>query len=82
MTEITILNREAFNIKLNPDEFIFSVNLVADVPYNESGFQEFLEYFKNTWIYIKDNSLSYLNISISDNKLNFYCTRFVYYLLT
>lgn len=59
MAEITILNREAFNIKLNPDEFIFSVNLVADVPYNESGFQEFLEYFKNTWIYIKDNFLTY-----------------------
>lgn len=59
MEEITILDREAFNIKLNPEECMFNVNLIADVEYNEPGFQEFLEYFKNTWIYIKDQKDTY-----------------------
>jgi len=59
MTDITILERDAFNIKLNTDKCIFNVNLIADVEYNDNGFQEFLEYFKSGWIYIRDNSLVY-----------------------
>ena len=59
MDDIVILDREAFNIRLNKSKCIFNVNLIADVEYNEEGFQEFLEYFKSGWIYIKENSLTY-----------------------
>ena len=46
MVDITILERDAFNIKLNTDTCVFNVNLIADMEYNDEGFQEFLEYFK------------------------------------
>ena len=59
MAEIIVLDRTAFNITLNKSTNMFSVNLIADEVYNEPGFQEFLEYFKNTWVYVKDNSLIY-----------------------
>lgn len=57
--EIIILEREGYNITLNPEKEMFTVNLIADVVYDEEGFQEFLRYFNNTWLYIKDNSLTY-----------------------
>ena len=57
MSEVNILSREAYNITLNLETQRFTVNLTADVQYNEEGFQEFIKYFNNTWIYIKDNSL-------------------------
>ena len=44
MVDITILERAAFNIKLNTDTCVFNVNLIADMEYNDEGFQEFLEY--------------------------------------
>ena len=59
MGEVTILDREAFNIKLNNDTYIFTVNITEDVEYNEKGFQEFLEYFKNTWVYIQNEKSTY-----------------------
>ena len=59
MTEVIILSREAFNITLNNESNLFTVNITADVEYDEEGFQEFLEYFKNTWIYIKNEKLVY-----------------------
>ena len=59
MTEVTILSREAFNITLNNESNLFTVNITADVEYDEEGFQEFLEYFKNTWIYIQNEKLVY-----------------------
>lgn len=59
MDEIIILSREGYNITLNPEKEMFTVNLIADVEYDEMGFQEFLKYFNNTWLYIKDNGLTY-----------------------
>jgi len=59
MTDVIILSREAFNITLNNESNLLTVNITADVEYDEEGFQEFLEYFKNTWIYIKNQSLIY-----------------------
>ena len=59
MTEVIILSREVFNIALNNESNLFTVNITEDVEYNEEGFQEFLEYFKNTWIYIQNEKLVY-----------------------
>tara|TARA_R110001592_G_scaffold15885_4_gene68434 strand:- start:7698 stop:8147 length:450 start_codon:yes stop_codon:yes gene_type:complete len=59
MDETIILEREGYNITLNPEKEMFTVNLIADVVYDEEGFKEFLRYFNNTWLYIKDNSLTY-----------------------
>jgi hypothetical protein len=59
MDETIILEREGYNITLNPENEMFTVNLIADVVYDEEGFKEFLRYFNNTWLYIKDNSLTY-----------------------
>lgn len=65
MTEAIILSREAFNITLNKETNLFTVNITADVEYNDEGFQEFLEYFKNTWIYIQnEKSVYYLFINL------------------
>ena len=74
MTEVIILSREAFNITLNNKSNLFTVNIIADVEYNEEGFQEFLEYFKNTWIYIQNEKLVYylfinLGICKKENEL-------------
>ncbi len=74
MTEVIILSREAFNITLNNESNLFTVNITADVEYNEDGFQEFLEYFKNTWIYIQNEKLVYylfinLGICKKENEL-------------
>tara|TARA_B100001175_G_scaffold189464_1_gene160673 strand:- start:484 stop:933 length:450 start_codon:yes stop_codon:yes gene_type:complete len=68
MDEINILKRDSFNIKLNPKQELFSVNLIADLEYNKEGFNEFLRYFNNTWMYIKDNNLTYslfINLGVS-----------------
>ena len=59
MAEVIILSRDAFNITLNNESNLFTVNITADVEYDEEGFQEFLAYFKNTWGYVKENSLTY-----------------------
>ena len=59
MTDITILKRAAFYITLNKSDSKFNVNLIADVEYNEPGFQEFLEYFKNAWVFIKEQNDTY-----------------------
>tara|TARA_B100001173_G_scaffold231456_1_gene201273 strand:+ start:1699 stop:2148 length:450 start_codon:yes stop_codon:yes gene_type:complete len=68
MSEVKILERQAFNITLKPEQELFSVNLIADVEYNEEGFSEFLRYFNNTWMYIKENDLIYslfINLGVS-----------------
>ena len=65
MTEVIILSREAFNITLNNGSNLFTVNITADVEYDEKGFHEFLEYFKNTWTYIQnEKSVYYLFINL------------------
>jgi hypothetical protein len=45
MNEVKILERETVNITLKPEHELFIVNLVADVEYDENGFNEFLRYF-------------------------------------
>lgn len=65
MAETIILKREAYDITLNKEESIFTVNLIADLEYNEAGFQEFLEYFRNTWIFIRnEDKIYYLFINL------------------
>ena len=65
MADTTILKRDAFDITLNKKDSKFNVNLIADVEYNEPGFQEFLEYFKNAWLFIKEqNDIYYLFINL------------------
>tara|TARA_B100000035_G_C21031842_1_gene568922 strand:- start:2615 stop:3067 length:453 start_codon:yes stop_codon:yes gene_type:complete len=69
MSDICIIKRESFEIKLNKEKSMFIVNLTADVKYDENGFSEFLEYFKNTWIYIQESSLVYyLFVNLGDCK--------------
>ena len=48
MAEVIILSRDAFNITLNNESNLFTVNITADVEYDEEGFQEFLAYFNKT----------------------------------
>tara|TARA_B100000085_G_scaffold279786_1_gene303695 strand:+ start:525 stop:977 length:453 start_codon:yes stop_codon:yes gene_type:complete len=65
MGDTIILKRPGYDITLNNQEFLFSVNLIEDVEYNEEGFQEFLEYFRTTWQYIKEKEeIYYLFINL------------------
>lgn len=59
MEKVILLEREAFNIKLDTKNDVFIVNLIADVEYDDAGFQEFLEYFKSGWVYINTNKQVY-----------------------
>ena len=59
MGDVVILSRDEYNITLNPDKQMFTVNLISDTEYNETGFHEFLKYFNNTWTYIKNNNVPY-----------------------
>lgn len=64
----TILDRPSVNIKLSKDTFIYEVNITSDEKYDEEGFDEFLEYFKQTWEYIqKENKIYFLRINIISN---------------
>ena len=59
MADVVILSRDEYNITLNPEKQMFTVNLLSDTEYDEAGFHEFLKYFNNTWAYIKNNDLTY-----------------------
>lgn len=64
----TILDRPSVNIKLNSETKIYEVNILSDEKYDENGFEEFLQYFKNTWEYIKkEEQIYFLKINIVSN---------------
>lgn len=76
----TILDRPSVNIKLNSETMLFQVNILSDEKYNEAGFEEFLEYFKKTWEYIKSNSEIYfliINITSSTEENELPLTAFI-----
>lgn len=68
-----ILDRTSVNIELEPNKSMFTVNIISEHKYDEAGFQEFIEYFKNTWKYIQENNEKYfliINIkTIGENDL-------------
>lgn len=65
---ITILERPSVNIKLNSETMLFEVNILTDEKYDETGFEEFLTYFKNTWECIKkEDKIYFLIINIKSN---------------
>jgi hypothetical protein len=54
--------------KIYVENSILIVELVKDTEYNEEKFDVFLEYFKNTWIYNKENNIKlYLKIQVISN---------------
>lgn len=66
-----VLDRPSVNIELEPDTSMFSVNIKAEQKYDEIGFQEFIEYFKNTWSYISEKDERYfMVINITANGEN------------
>lgn len=66
-----VLDRPSVNIELDPDKSMFSVNIKAEQKYDEIGFQEFIEYFKNTWSYISEKDERYfMVINIKTNGEN------------
>ena len=66
-----VLDRPSVDIDLDPNKSMFTVNIKTDQKYDEAGFQEFIEYFKNTWKYISEqNTCYYMIINIAANGEN------------
>jgi hypothetical protein len=69
--DIYILKRPTIEIILNKTEETFIVNLISDSKYDETGFEEFLTYFKNTWSFIKEeNSIYTLSVVLNSSDNN------------
>ena len=69
--DIYILKRPTIEIVLSKSEETFNVNLISDSKYDETGFEEFLTYFKNTWYLIKEeNSIYKLSVMLSSSDNN------------
>ena len=61
---IVLLDTANAKITLNKTKSYFNITVLAN-EYNEKGYNEFLEYFKQSWIYIsKENLVFYLFIEI------------------
>ena len=71
--EVYILDRPSIKIVLDKPNELFRVNLLTHDGYNQEGFEEFINYFKNTWKLINYNSeifKLYINLeSATDNEL-------------
>tara|TARA_B100000927_G_scaffold236618_1_gene197291 strand:+ start:82 stop:600 length:519 start_codon:yes stop_codon:yes gene_type:complete len=70
---VTIKETDSYIITMNKSKCIYSVTLKEDKKYNEEDFEEFLNYFKNTWSYIMKNKLKYhqlINLGVNGNKDN------------
>ncbi len=57
MTHVDILKTSSVHITFNKDEEILKIKLLDNTDYSEIGFQESLDYIKNTFLYIKENNL-------------------------
>lgn len=71
MTDIYILRRNTVEIIMNKNEEILTVNLLSDSKYEEVGFDEFIEYFINTWNVIKkENKVYTLSVILTSSDNN------------
>ena len=62
-----IFNSKYVNISLDTEKFIFKIDVIKSDEYNEEAFNDFLKYYKQTWLYIKENNLKYHSmISVLD----------------
>ena len=69
--EIYILDRPTVKIILNKNTELFTVRILSNDEYNPEGFEEFLNYFRNTWTIVKSSSEIYtLYIDIQAEKEN------------
>lgn len=69
--EIYILDRPTVKIILNKKLELFTVRIISNDVYNQEGFDEFLNYFQNTWAIVKSNDEIYkLYIDIQADKDN------------
>lgn len=69
--EIYILDRPTVKIILNKKLELFTVRLLSSDEYNAEGFEEFLNYFQNTWKVVKCSDEIYtLYIDIQSDKNN------------
>lgn len=57
METIDILKTVSVHITFNKNQERLSIKLLDNTEYSEAGFQESLEYIKNTFIYIRENNL-------------------------
>jgi hypothetical protein len=57
MTCVDILKTTSVHITFNKIEEILKIKLLDNTEYSEIGFQESLDYVKNTFIYIKEQNL-------------------------
>lgn len=69
--EIYILDRPTVKIILNKKSELFTVRILSNDEYNPEGFEEFLNYFRNTWKIINSSGEIYiLYIDIQPEKDN------------
>ena len=57
MSCVDILKTVSVHITFNKIEEILKIKLLDNTEYSEIGFQESLDYIKNTFIYIKEQNL-------------------------
>tara|TARA_B100000287_G_C20639788_1_gene783045 strand:- start:1638 stop:2063 length:426 start_codon:yes stop_codon:yes gene_type:complete len=57
--EKVILKRNSYSVTINEEKCLFKININSIDPYNEEGLVEFLTYFKNTWLFLKDGDKKY-----------------------
>jgi hypothetical protein len=69
--EIYILDRPTVKIILNKKLELFTVRILSNDEYNPDGFEEFLNYFRNTWKIVNSSGEIYkLYIDIQPEKDN------------
>ena len=68
---VTIIEKEDFSIIIDKESSIFNIDFRGNEKFNMESYNEFIEYFRNTWQYIYDNNLKYfILIKVSDEKKN------------
>tara|TARA_B110001450_G_scaffold155125_1_gene144634 strand:+ start:1266 stop:1730 length:465 start_codon:yes stop_codon:yes gene_type:complete len=69
--ETVILDRPSVKIFLDKHLELFTVRILPNSYYNQEGFDEFLNYFRNTWKVVNSNNEIYkLYIDIESSKEN------------
>ena len=69
--DIYILDRPTVKIILNKKSELFTIRILSNDEYNPEGFEEFLNYFRNTWkIVNSSNEIYKLYIDIQPEKDN------------
>jgi hypothetical protein len=66
---VVLLNTNNAKITLNKTKGYFNITVLAN-EYNEEGYNEFLEYFKQAWVYIStENLIFYLFVEIEGKEI-------------